>query len=99
METVLDAGADDLKRESDVFQVTCPPDAFNGISEALAKAGIEPDSKQFTRIPSNTVDISDVEMAKTVLSLMDALDDHDDVQSVSANFTIPDEAMSAIGAE
>ena len=98
MEIVLDAGADDLKRESDVFQVTCPPDAFNGVSEALAKAGIEPDSKQFMRIPANTVEISDVEMAKTVLSLMDALDDHDDVQSVSANFTIPDEAIAAIGA-
>ena len=65
---------------------------------ALAKAGIEPDSKQFTRISSNTVEISEVETAKSVLALMDALDDHDDVQSVSANFTIPDKAMAAIGA-
>jgi YebC/PmpR family DNA-binding regulatory protein len=98
MEIALDAGADDLKREGDAFQVTCPPEAFNAVSEALAKSGIEPDSKQLTRLPSNTVEISDVETAKTVLALMDALDDHDDVQSVSANFTIPDEAMAAIGA-
>ena len=98
MEIVLDAGADDLKLEGDVFQVTCPPEAFNAVSDALTKAGLEPDSKQFTRISSNTVEISDVETAKSVLALMDALDDHDDVQSVAANFTIPDEAMAAIGA-
>jgi YebC/PmpR family DNA-binding regulatory protein len=97
MEVALDAGADDLKREGDTFQVTCPPEAFNTVSDALAKAGIEADSKQLTRIPSNTVEISDVETAKTVLALMDALDDHDDVQNVSANFTIPDDAMAAMG--
>jgi len=97
MEIVLDAGADDLKREGDAFQVTCPPEALNAVSDALTKAAIEPDSKQLTRIPTNTVEISDVETAKSVLSLMDALDDHDDVQSVSANFTIPDQAMAAIG--
>ena len=98
MEVVLDAGADDLKREGDMFQVTCPPETFNAVSDAIAAAGIEADSKQLTRIPSNTVEIKDVEVAKTVLSLMEALDDHDDVQNVSANFTIPDEAMAAIGA-
>jgi len=97
MEVVLDAGADALKREGDVFQVTCPPEAFNAVTDALARAGIEPESKQLTRIPSNTVEIRDIETAKNVLALMDALDDHDDVQSVAANFTIPDEAMAAIG--
>jgi YebC/PmpR family DNA-binding regulatory protein len=98
MEVVLEAGADDLKREGDAFQVTCPPEAFNAVSDALTRSGIEPDSKQLTRVPSNTVDIRDVETAKSVLALMDALDDHDDVQSVASNFTIPDEAMAAIGA-
>jgi YebC/PmpR family DNA-binding regulatory protein len=96
MEVALEAGADDLKREGDTFQVTAPPDAFNAVSDALASAGIEADSKQLTRLPSNTVEIRDVETAKSVLALMDALDDHDDVQSVAANFTIPDEAMAAI---
>lgn len=98
MEVVLDAGADDLKREGDMFQVTCPPEAFNAVSDALAAASIEPDSKQLTRLSQNSIEIRDVETAKSVLSLMDALDDHDDVQSVSANFTIPDEAMAAIAA-
>jgi len=99
MEVVLEAGADDIKREGDVYQVTSPPEAFNSVADALAAAKIEPDNKQLTRIPSNTVEIRDVETAKTVLALMDALDDHDDVQSVSANFTILDNAMAAIGAE
>jgi YebC/PmpR family DNA-binding regulatory protein len=99
MEIVLDAGADDLKREGDNYQVTCPPDAFNAVSDALTEAKIEPDSKQLTRIPNNTVEIRDPEQAKGVLALMEALDDHDDVQSVSANFTIPDEALAAIGAD
>src|SRR5262245_39807328 len=98
MEVVLDAGADDLKRDGDAFQVTCPPEAFNAVSDALTKAGIESDSKQLTRVPSNTVEVREVETARSVLALMDSLDDHDDVQSVSANFTIPDEAMAAIGA-
>jgi YebC/PmpR family DNA-binding regulatory protein len=98
MEIVLDAGTDDLKREGDNYQVTCPPEAFNAVSDALTTAGIEPDSKQLTRIPSNTVEIRDPEQAKSVLALMDALDDHDDVQNVSANFTIPEEALAAIGA-
>jgi len=97
MEVVLEAGADDLKREGDAFQVTSPPEAFNAVSEALAAAKIELDSKQLARIPSNTIEIRDVETAKSVLALMDALDDHDDVQSVTANFTIPEEAMAAIG--
>jgi YebC/PmpR family DNA-binding regulatory protein len=98
MEVVLEAGADDLKREGDAFHVTCPPEALNAVSEALAAAGIEPDSKQLTRIPSNTVEISDVETARSVLKLMEALDDHDDVQNVVSNFTIPDEALAAISA-
>jgi YebC/PmpR family DNA-binding regulatory protein len=98
MEVAAEAGADDLKREGDAFHVTCAPEAFNAVSDALAAAGIEPDSKQLTRIPSNTIEIRDAETAKSVLALMDALDDHDDVQNVSANFTIPDEALAAIGA-
>jgi YebC/PmpR family DNA-binding regulatory protein len=98
MDVVLEAGADDLKREGDMFQVTCPPEALNAVSEAVAAAGIDAESKQLTRIPANTVEIKDIGTAKTVLALVEALDDHDDVQSVSANVTIPDETMAAIGA-
>ena len=97
MEIVLEAGADDLTRQGDVFQVTAPADAFASLSDALAAAGIEPESKQLARIPTNMVEVADVEAARTVLALVEELDDHDDVQSVSANFNIPDEALAAIG--
>jgi YebC/PmpR family DNA-binding regulatory protein len=99
MDVTLEAGADDLKREGEAFHVTCPLDAFSAVGDALTAAGIEPDSKQLARIPSTTVEIRDVETAKTVLKLIEALDDHDDVQNVSANVTIPDEALAAIAAE
>ncbi len=98
MEATLDAGAEDIKLEGDTFLVTCPIDAFNAVGEALTAAGIEPESRQLTRIPSNTVEVADVEVAKDILKLVEELDDHDDVQSVSANFNITDEAMAAIEA-
>ena len=98
MEATLEAGADDIKREGEQFQVTCPVEAFNAVGDALTAAGIEPESKQLTRIPTNMVEVADVETAKSVLKLMEALDDHDDVQNVSANFTIPDSALGAIAA-
>lgn len=96
MEVTLDAGAEDIKLEGDTFLITCPVDAFNAVGEALTAAGIEPESRQLTRIPSNTVEVADVEVAKDILKLVEELDDHDDVQSVSANFSITDEAMAAI---
>jgi YebC/PmpR family DNA-binding regulatory protein len=99
MEVALEAGADDLKRDGDAFHVTCPPESFTAVSEALAAAHIEPETKDLTRIPTNTVEVADVETAKTVLKLIEALDDHDDVQNVSANVTIPDAAMAAMAAE
>jgi YebC/PmpR family DNA-binding regulatory protein len=98
MEVTLDAGADDIKFEGEHFHVICPVEAFNTIGDALTAAGIETEAKQLTRIPTNVVEVADVETAKSVLALVEALDDHDDVQNVSANFTIPDSAMAAIGA-
>jgi YebC/PmpR family DNA-binding regulatory protein len=97
MEVALDAGAEDIKDEGDVFLVTCPVDAFMAVADALTAAGIEPESKQITRIPTNTVEVTDPEAAKNVLKLVELLDDHDDVQSVAANFSITDEVLAAAG--
>lgn len=97
MEVALEAGADDLKQEGEMYQVTCTPEAFAAVGDALAAAGIEVDSKQIARVPSTTVEVRDPDTARQVLALVEALDDHDDVQNVSANYVIPDEALAAIG--
>ena len=95
LEYALEAGADDVKRVDDKFEVTCDHAVFAEVGTALAAKGIEPEVSQITRIPNSTIDL-DAETARKVLKLMEKLDDHDDVQNVSANFNIPQEAMAEI---
>ncbi|MEE8451861.1 MAG: YebC/PmpR family DNA-binding transcriptional regulator [Thermoguttaceae bacterium] len=96
MEIALEAGADDVQPDAGNFEITCDPAVYQDVSNALKEAGIEVEASQLTRIPQNTVDL-DAAVAKKVLKMMELLDDHDDVQSVSANFNIPDEVMAEIG--
>jgi transcriptional/translational regulatory protein YebC/TACO1 len=96
MELALEAGADDVREDGDQFEVIAEPEAFAGVCTALESAGIQAESTELTRLPKDTVDVVG-EDARRVLKLMEALDDHDDVQSVSANFNIPDEAMAELG--
>jgi len=98
MEIALEAGADDVRHEGDQFEITCEVDVYSDLLAALEDAGLEPDSQQVTRIPNNTVDL-DADAASKVLKLMEALDDHDDVQSVSANFNIADDVMAQLEQE
>lgn len=95
MEAALEAGADDVKQEGDKLEVVCDPEAYSALSEALEKAELAPEVKEITRIPNNTVDL-DATVARKVLKLVESLDDHDDVQNVSANFNIPDEVMAEL---
>ena len=89
----LDNGAEDVDQTDDgKFQVTCPPNSFDGLSEAFDKAELKPEIGEVTRLPQMTVDI-DVDSAKRTLRLLEALDDHDDVQTVSTNLNITDEMM------
>ena len=98
MEIGLEAGAEDVRRDGDRFEVLCEADVYSQVSDAFAAAEILPETNQITRIPNNTVDL-DVDTARKVLRLMETLDDHDDVQNVSANFNIPDEAMAELAAD
>jgi YebC/PmpR family DNA-binding regulatory protein len=97
MELALEAGADDVQTYDDTYEVISEPDTFGAVCEALDAKGLATESREITRIPKDTVDL-DVETARAVLKMMNALDDHDDVQSVSANFNIPDEAMAELEA-
>jgi YebC/PmpR family DNA-binding regulatory protein len=97
MELALDAGADDVREAGDSFEVICSPDAYAKVADSIATAGLTPSSSEITRLPKDTVEL-DTETARSVLKLMEALDDHDDVQKVAANFNIPDEALAEIEA-
>ncbi len=96
MEVALEAGADDVKRSGNSFEVTCDPSTYQSLCEVFEKKGIKSESSEVTRLPKNTVDL-DVDSGRQMLRLMELLDDHDDVQGVAANFNIPDEAMAALG--
>jgi len=98
MEVTLDAGADDVRHVGDNYEVTCEPTDYQAVSHVLDEAGIKPEVSQITLIPKDTVDL-DAPTARKVLRLMENLDDHDDVQSVSSNFNIPDDVMAEIGEE
>lgn len=96
MELALEVGADDVEHQNGSFQITCEPDKYADLMEALEKADIQPTVEEVTRIPNSTVDL-DSDTGRKVLKLLDALDDHDDVQNVSANFNIPQEVMAEMG--
>ena len=88
MELALEAGADDVKNEGEVYEVLTSPVAFHKVKEAVsAKAAVE--AAEITYLPNNTVAI-DAEAAQKLLKLVDALEDNDDVQSVSHNAEVPD---------
>jgi transcriptional/translational regulatory protein YebC/TACO1 len=98
MLTALDAGADDLVDEGDTWRVTTPPQSLHAVRTALEEAGIAVDSSDLAMLPSTTVPLDTAAAAKTVLGLIDALDEHDDVQAVHANFDIPDELLETVTA-
>ncbi len=98
MELAIEAGADDVRHEDDTFEVICEPDAYSGVCDAIEAAGIETDSRELTWLAKDTVEVAGDD-ARKVLKLMERLDDHDDVQTVSANFDIPDAVMAEIEAE
>lgn len=87
MGIVLDAGAEDLKRSGTTYDITCDPGVFNQVQEALQKQGITPIHAEISQVPDAPVD-TDVETGKKVMRLMEALDDHDDVQNVYSNINI-----------
>ena len=97
MEVAMEAGAEDIASGDGNFEVTCDPESYTAVSDALEAAEIACTSKQVTRIPSNTVDLTS-EDARKVLKMLDELEDHDDVQNVSSNFNISDEVMTEISA-
>lgn len=94
-ELTLDAGAEDMKRVDDHFEITTAVESFETVRKALEDKGVTLDSAELTRIPQNTVQV-DEKHAKSLLRLMDELEDHDDVQKSYSNFDISDEVIAAL---
>jgi YebC/PmpR family DNA-binding regulatory protein len=94
MNAVLEAGADDFQEEGDNFEVYSPPEVFAAVQEAVKALGIEPASAKVSLIPQNMVTLEG-KPAQAMLKLMEALDDHDDVQNVSSNFDVSEKEIEA----
>ena len=88
-DAALEHGAEDVRPIDDGrIEVTCAVDTFSSLSDAFDSLGFTAEDRQVTRIAKNTVDV-DVETARSVMKLLEALDEHDDVQSVSTNVNFP----------
>ncbi|HVM75426.1 MAG TPA: YebC/PmpR family DNA-binding transcriptional regulator [Candidatus Saccharimonadales bacterium] len=94
LDLVLEAGAEDLKDDGSAWYIVTPPEAFEAVKEALAKAGIKPDSAELGMVPQNTIKLTG-QQASQMLRLVEALEEHDDVQHVYANFDIDESEIQA----
>lgn len=95
MEVALDAGASDMTNQGDIYEITCPPGDLETIRAAIEARSIPMASAEVTMIPQNTVALNE-KQAETMLKLYEALEEHDDVQHVYANFDIADDIMNKL---
>jgi YebC/PmpR family DNA-binding regulatory protein len=94
MNIVLDAGAEDLRDDGSSWEVVTPPEAFEKVREALSAAGIKPSAAEVAWVPQNYVKLTGTP-AQQMLRMMEALEEHDDVQHVYANFDIDEKEIQA----
>ena len=93
-ELAIEAGADDLRDDEDNFEIITSPESFDSVLNAVKAAGVEPQVAEVEMMPQNYVKLEGGD-ARQMLKLMEALEDHDDVQKVSANFDINEADMAA----
>jgi YebC/PmpR family DNA-binding regulatory protein len=96
LEVALEAGADDVGTDaSDLYEVVTAQASFDKVKRALEAAGIHPTHAEIAKVPQNTVEVAEGD-AEKVLRLIDALEDHEDVQKVFANFSIADDILARL---
>lgn len=98
MTAALEAGADDVTADGDAWKVTTDPSVVFDVKTALESAGLSVLSAESTMVSANLVPVDDVDDAKKVLRILDALEDNDDVQDVYSNFDMSDDVMTAASA-
>ncbi|AMV33050.1 putative transcriptional regulatory protein [Pirellula sp. SH-Sr6A] len=94
MELALENGAEDVTESGEYFELTCPPEAYSGLVEALESNQVTIETKEVSRVPSTTVEV-DSETAVSVMKLLEKLEDHDDVQSVASNVSFTEEQLAS----
>ncbi len=97
MELALDAGADDVNTEGDAYEILTPPNLLEPVKDALAAKGVQAQNAELTKVSSTHVPL-DESGAASVLRLIEALEDHDDVQKVYSNFSVSDEILAKLAA-
>ena len=94
MEIALGAGAEDMKKTGEVYEIICDPAAYDALRQVLSEKEIPTEVAEISMVPQNTIAIGNKETARKIISIMEAFDDHDDVQNAYANFDIPDELIT-----
>ena len=94
LNAVLEAGGDDMNDDGDTWEIMCAPETFEVVRDAVKALGVEPASAQVAMVPQNYIKLEGTD-ARTMLKLMEMLDDHDDVQRVWANFDIEEKEIEA----
>jgi YebC/PmpR family DNA-binding regulatory protein len=98
MLAAIDAGADDIARDGADWRVTSGPAVVFDVKDGIEAAGIEVTSAESTMVSSNVVEVTDVDDARKILRIVDALEDNDDVQDVYSNFDIPESVLETVEA-
>jgi YebC/PmpR family DNA-binding regulatory protein len=96
MELALGAGAEDMQNTGTVHEITCDPANFEPLKKALEAKGIPIQMSDISMVPQNTIPVADEATARKIMSLMDAIEDQEDVQNTYANFDIPEEIMAKV---
>jgi len=96
MDVALECGADDVNEEGDLWEITGTPDVFSDIRDGLIKAELEAKTSEVAMLPMIQVEVTDEAVAGRIVKLMEALDDHDDVDQIFSNVDIPDAIMEKV---
>jgi YebC/PmpR family DNA-binding regulatory protein len=99
MDIVLNAGADDMARDGDQFEILTDPNVFNTVVEALEKAGIKTGDSEVRLVPDTYVPVKDKTIAKSVMRFVETLEDNDDVQNVYTNMDMDDSVLAELDKE
>jgi len=96
LEIAMATGADNMQNTGGVYEITCEPHVYEELKKTLKEKNIPTEVAEVSMVPQNTVPVSDAATAKKIISLMEDLEDHEDVQNAFSNFDIPDAVMAHI---